>query len=50
MKMAEDSSVWPGGQKLNPDGCVVSVFKCVSHVWDIVGHSEWSLWETCLQI
>lgn len=34
--MAEDSSVWPGGQKLNPDGCVVSVFKCVSHMWDTV--------------
>lgn len=48
--MAEDSRVWPAGQKLSLDGCMVLVFKCMSHVCGRVGHSEWSLWETCLQV
>lgn len=38
------------GQELGLDDSMVLLFKCVSCVCGRVGHSEWSLWETCLQI
>lgn len=49
MEVAEDSSVWPAEHKLRLDVCMILVFKYVSSVCGTVGHSEWSLWETCFQ-
>lgn len=50
MEVAGDSSVWPAEHRLRLDVCMVLVFKYVSSVCGIGGHSDWSFWETCWQI